>query len=223
VKSKLRSALAALATAALAAAAAPAQAQSSYHFQFGNLLTGEYNPPAGTFAWLSIATADNLRFTYDLQIGDLQAFFGPDAFVGTLLVNSTSSMDPLNSAITAGSWGVDRVVLWSEPPTIGGVAWDFGDFLCSSGSSCFGTNRLTSYEHVQWETVFATEQLPPIFAEPPLALKVLGLTPEQSSTGLAYYTPLSPVPEPETYGMLLAGLGALVVRLKRRNRKSGSA
>jgi hypothetical protein len=68
-----------------------------------------------------------------------------------------------------------------------------------------------------WTTVFDTPQPPPFFDSPPLTLKIQGLSVAQGGTAL--YTPASPVPEPESLVMLLAGLGALALRVRRENRK----
>lgn len=217
MRKNFRSVLVVAASTALAAFTAPSHAQTTYAFQFGTLLSGSYSP-SGTFASLSISTADELTFTYHLRLGNLDTLFTPGAYASGLLVNSVYDVDPISATILPGSWGVDQVLLTQNPPSLGGVAWDFGEFLCSGcGSNNAAGNRLTANEEVMWMTVFGTPQPPPFFDSPPLSLKIQGLSVAQG--GGAQYIPLSPVPEPGSFAILLAGLGLLGFRARRRNRK----
>jgi len=180
-------------------------------------LSGSYSP-SGTFASLTISTTDDLTFTYHLRLGNLDTLFTPGAYASGLLVNSIYDVDPVSATIAPGSWGVNQVLLTQNPPALGGVAWDFGEFLCSTcGSNNAAGNRLTANEQVMWTTVFGTPQPPPFFDSPPLSLKIQGLSVAQG--GGAQYIPMSPVPEPESFAMLLAGLGLLGFQARRRNRK----
>jgi hypothetical protein len=200
---------------------APVHAQTTtYDFRFGTLVLGSVNASA-PFAWLSVSTEDHLSFAYHLTLGDLDTLFNPGAYVSGLLVNSVYDVDPISATIAPGSWGVDRVFLANQLSTVGGVAWDFGEFLCSGCvSNPSPANRLTANEQVMWTTIFGSPQPPPFFDVPPLLLKVNGL----GSAGvlMSGFTPLSPVPEPQTYAMLLAGLGLLGWQAQRRRNKESA-
>jgi hypothetical protein len=74
--------------------------------------------------------------------------------------------------------------------------------------------RLTANESVSWNATFTQ---PVTLSADSFALHVQGLTREQGGSG--WYTAAAPVPEPETYAMMLVGLGLLGFTAKRKSKK----
>jgi hypothetical protein len=198
--------------------AGTAAADTNYSFDFGTLFSSSGPSPVPTFANLAVSTADFLTFSFDLKIGsNLNSVFaslGSNPFVGSLQVN-TFGADPLGSTIASGSWGVTQVKQNNQSNSAGGVSWDFTDALCGSGPACNPNNtgsRLTQGEEVKWNVTFSSVQNPP-FDTPAFLLKV------QTSGGSAEYIPATPVPEPEIFAMLTAGLGLMGFVARRRKRE----
>ncbi|HWA38931.1 MAG TPA: PEP-CTERM sorting domain-containing protein [Burkholderiales bacterium] len=209
-KIKLACALAAL------LAAAPATAQVTTTYSFGTLLSGSYQPST-TFATLSVTTTDSMHYTFNLHANNLNSIFTQGAFIGRMAANDSTNADPIASSvlIAPGSWGVSQVGLNANSAGPGGSnVWDFNFTYPTSGAHQ-GAYRLTANETVEWYAAFTA---PTSFALPPFALHVQGLTNAQG--GSAWYTPTvtTPVPEPETYAMLLVGLGLLALQVRRRKK-----
>jgi hypothetical protein len=205
---------ASLAAAIIALAAAGPAAAVTLTYDFGTLLTGS-GPSNVTFAQLSVDTTDYKTFTFDLKVGsNLNSMFGSTGtFVSSLRTNTASNADPSSGGILAGSWGVTNVVLHTTTSNTGGIAWDFIDGFCGSGSACNPNNpssRLAQGEEVKWTTTFSSVQNP-AFGDPPFLLKVQGF----GASG--EYVSATPVPEPQTYAMMLAGLGLMGFIVRRRN------
>lgn len=202
---------------AVALSVAGSAAAVTFDYDFGTYLTGGGpGPTPPTFAHLSVTTADYMSFIFDLKIGtNLNTVFGSTGtFVSKLSVNTASNADPSSVAILPGSWGVATVRLNTSPPPTGGIAWDFTDGFCGTSTPCnpsIASSRLAQGEEVEWTTIFATSQNPP-FGTPAFALKVQGYG------NSAEYIPSAPVPEPETYAMMLAGLGLMGFVARRRQR-----
>ena len=189
-----------------------ALAAQSYSFEFGTLLSGNYQP-ANSFASLSVESTDDITFNFELQTNDLNSIFNSGAFIGKLIFNSPTDDSPLSLSAVAGG-GVNEVTL-GNGPNVGSIEFDF--------SSVFGQgagDRLTANEFVAWSVTFADAQTP-LFGNPAAAIHVQGLSRSTDPAGSAWYTPTSPVPEPETYAMLLAGLG-LVSAVARRRKQTSS-
>ena len=206
--------------AALTLFALPGHA-ATYNWNFGQLLSGVFQPSA-TFATLSATTSDNKYFDFDLKANDLNALFTSGAFLTGLAVadNQTgTAADPTSVGLDAGTWGVAGVGLKANATGPGGTnVWDF-DFTvgtnCNSSASC----RLTANEEVKWHASFTA---PISFNNPAFAIHVQGLTTAQC--GSAWYTStVSAIPEPETYAMLLAGLGLMGFVARRRQRNLAAA
>jgi hypothetical protein len=169
---------------------------------FGTLLSGSFQP-ADTFASLSYETTDNLLYTFTLTAYDLNAIFTEGAFIGAIAVDADSQ--PTVSNVSGGT-----VVSISNGGGPGGI-WDFRFDLTGPQQ-----NRLTANESVTFDATF--EQAV-VLGSSSFALHVQGLTDAQG--GSAWYVP-PPVPEPETYAMMLAGLGMLGFTA-RRKKLSGKA
>jgi hypothetical protein len=186
----------------LGALALPAQAET---FTFGNLLAGSFTP-VGDFATLDVTTSDNLTYDFTLTSLDLDALFTSGAFIGSMAINTDPNLTvaTLPSVGSVSGGGVD-VVDVSAAGGPGGV-WD-GHYVYGLGAN----DRLNANETVSWESTF---DVPTTFVGDKFALRVQGLTDEQG--GSAWYTP---VPEPETYSMMLAGLGIMGLIARRRARK----
>lgn len=231
---KIRNAIVVLALAGLAGSA---QAET-YNFTFGTWLgdTPSFQPTV-SFASLAVSTTDHKTFTFDLTaFSNLDTVFGTGAkqtFISEAIFNDFSGNDPKTNSIVSGSWGVTNVKLQTTAPQVGSVGFDFGEKFCG-GSGCntgnYAQNRLTAGEEVKWTSTFKNAQPDPFFGLPPVALHVQGFNVEIDGEGRCsetteitsgWYTPttVAPVPEPETYAMMLAGLGLLGVAARRRKQK----
>lgn len=200
---------------AAALACAGAQAQTTI-YNFGTQITGSIQPSA-TFATLSVSSTanDNQHYTFDLNLlSNFGAVFGnANAFVGKVLFN-TAGTDPIGSSVqlASGSWGVSSIKYSSNSAQPGSISFDFSETLGGGAS-----NRLMTGERVVWNTSFA---LPTSFVSPEFALHVQSIGANGDS---GWYVPTTPIPEPETYAMLLAGLGLLGFAARRRKQKEAAA
>lgn len=208
---------------ALVFSAATAHAET-WEYSFGSWLANGYGysgpiyQPGETFASLSVSTNDWLSFDFTLRAfdptgtGTLASAFGATAFIAKAVFNSISGANPLGISNVQTNGYVSNVSIHTGDVALGGVMFDFSDGLAIDSSS-----RLQSGEWVSWSTHFATPQNP-FLGTPAVALHVL-TTPQDGASTSAWYTPTTPVPEPETYAMLVAGLGlmAFVVRRRRNN------
>ncbi|HWA37948.1 MAG TPA: PEP-CTERM sorting domain-containing protein [Burkholderiales bacterium] len=211
-----------LVVAALLASALPAKAQT-WDYHFGTQLSGDVYQPSTTFAHMSVSTTDYLSFSFVLRAfdavsgGTLSSAFGSSAYIGSAIFNSVSGADPVSISNIQTNGAVGTVTLSSSSANVGGIGFDFSDCFGGGGSCNHGGNlgRLQSGEWVSWTLNFAAPQTP-LLGTPPVALHVQSWGPGNENSG--WYTPTTPVPEPETYAMLLAGLGLLALARKRRNR-----
>lgn len=200
-------------------------------YTFGSFFTGS-GPASASFATLSIdASADNKTFVFDLKVnGNLEALFGTGAFVSALRVNTASNQDPASTTIASGIWGVEAVAFDGSTSNTGGVgygsvAWDFKDSFCGASGGCNKNapgSRLTGAEEVKWTSVFTNAQTP-LLATPGMILKVQGYNWNNASASAEYTPVVTAVPEPETYAMMLAGLGLMASIARRRQRKNLTA
>lgn len=167
---------------------------------FGTLLSGSFQP-SDTFATLSYSTTDNLVYNFTLTAYDLDALFTSGAFIGAIAVDADADVAVSN---VVG----DTVVSVSPGGGPTGV-WDFRFDLTGPQQA-----RLTANETVSFDATFSQAV---ILGSDSFALHVQGLTDAQG--GSAWYVP-TPVPEPETYAMMLTGLGFLGFTA-RRKRQAG--
>ncbi|SDX53526.1 FxDxF family PEP-CTERM protein [Nitrosomonas oligotropha] len=167
---------------------------ASYHF--GHLLSGG-GPSNIHFADLEINDLGSGHWSFFLHNIDLSAF-GSGAFIGSMAVDGVTP----SSVTTVAGGGVSTV---SKNPG-GGPGGSF-DFRYDFGR---GSDKLKTGESVSWNAFGLGSSHLPISGE--LALHVQGT---KFSPDSAWY--VSPVPEPETYAMLLAGLG--LIGFSARSRK----
>lgn len=169
--------------------------------QYGTLLAGSFQPSA-PFASLDVSSSGN-TYTFTLTANDLNTIFAPGSFIGAIAVDASSNITPTLSNVSGGA---PVSISPGGGPT---GAFDYRFDLTGSQQA-----RLTSGESVSWTATFAN---PVSFEGHQFALHVQGLTAAEG--GSAWYSNNSPVPEPETYGMMLSGLG-LIGFLARRRKKS---
>ena len=199
---KLLTALAA--SLACASLALPASATT---LTYGVPLSG--TGPSATFASLTynqVGDGDDWSFT--LSALDLSAIFASSgAFIGTIAVEVPGSSPGYGGglAMTGVSGGVAAV----EAKNGGGPGGTF-DFRLDLGG---GSDRLTANESVSW-----TWNNSGYSAFTQFALHVQGLESNTAGySGSIWYVP-TPVPEPETYALMLAGLGVIGWVSRRRSR-----
>jgi len=194
-------------TAAVAAACAITQA-SAETFHFGDLLSGTFTP-SGSFASLTVNQLTGSVFNFTLTTGNLDALFNSGTFIGSMASNLLPVLAlPTISSVSGGVGVVDS--------QNGGGPTGVWDFRYSFGQ---GQDRLEANESVSWTASFAA---PVSLTGNFFALHVQGLS--AANGGSAWYTPLSPIPEPEVYAMMTVGLGLVAFAVRRRkNRSTGAA
>ncbi len=216
-----------LATAALVAGAGTSHAQISWQYSFGNWLgsTPSYQP-AETFATLSVSTFDHRSFAFTLNAfdpngaGTLATAFGPAAFISKIVFNTASGDAPMGISNVQTNGYVANLSLGTGPVNIHGIVFDFFD--CFNNCGFGASSTLQAGEWVSWQLDFAESQ-EPLLSAPSAALNVRNWHHGGVSGG--WYTPsfqTAPVPEPETYAMLLAGLGLMAFVARRRQRNLGA-
>jgi len=168
---------------------------------YGELLAGTYEPGAD-FASLSVSGSGNV-YTFTLSAYDLNTLFTNNAFIGAIAVKATPDVTARNITISNISGGVTNLGASNGGGPGGG--WDFRFVLGQ------GQDRLLANESVSWTATFTSNVT---FDD--YALHVQGLTNAQG--GSAWYLNsivTTPVPEPASWGMLLAGL-AFVFGMRKR-------
>ena len=196
-----------LAIAAFLTFGGAAQAVTTTTYNYGTLLTGYTGAPAApNFASLVATDNSNGIWNFTLTIdNNLFSTFGNDAFIGSMTFDFFP--DPVNKNLTAtflssNVGGVTSVGLTSGTGNSGLSDVDFGtkfgqgsgnrlsqnDYVSWSVSGLSGSSYTNSYVHVQGGP----------------------------NGGSAKYLAVSVVPEPETYAMMLAGLGLLGFTARRR-------
>ena len=190
-------------------AAAPAFAATE---DYGTLLAGTYQPSA-SFASLSV-TGSGSVYSFTLTALDLNSIFTSGAFIGSIAVDTIPDLK-LNGknpdTVTLSSISGPATVEVKNGKGPGGN-WDFQFDLGNSGAA-----RLTANESLTWTATFSK---PINFADVGFALHVQGLTSAQG--GSAWYVggvpSVTAVPEPESYAMMLAGLGLMGFVARRRTK-----
>ena len=201
---------------AAALACAGAQAQTTTIYNFGSSLSGPASPSSSFATLSSTQSADGRNYTFNLSLASNfgTLFSNANAFVRQVIFN-TDNVDPISSSVrlASGAWGVTSISYNKNGPNVGGVTFDFSETF-GGGSS----NRLTAGETVQWYSNFRN---PTNFVTPEFALHVQSIGSNGSS---GWYIPtVTPIPEPETYALMLAGLGLLGFHARRRKQKEAAA
>ncbi|HSI42856.1 MAG TPA: FxDxF family PEP-CTERM protein [Methylotenera sp.] len=166
--------------------------------QYGTLLSGSYQPSV-PFANLDVS-GSGTTYQFTLATNDLNTIFAPGSFIGAIAVDVSSNILP-----TTVSYGDSPVSVSTGSGPTG--AFEFRFDLTGPKQA-----RLTSGESVSWTATFAQ---PVTFEGTQFALHVQGLSKEQGGSGW-YTNSVSPVPEPETYGLMLSGLGLIGFITRRR-------
>lgn len=175
---------------------------------FGTPLAG--TGPTASFATLTYnptvaSSGDDWSFT--LSAGNLASIFAVSgAFIGTLAVAVPGSAPNYASglAMSGVAGGVAQVAARN-----GGGPTGVFDFRLDLGQ---GSDRLTSNESVSW-----TWNNSGYTSFDQFALHVQGLKYNTAGNSESiWYSPTTPVPEPATYGLMLAGLAATGLALRRR-------
>lgn len=203
-----------------------AQAQQIYVYSFGDQFGGGANSttyqPTDTFATLSVTTLDSLHYVFDLRASwNMDALFGnSNASIRSVLFNTNEVRPVVDSVHLSGgsTWGVGGIYYGAFDVQLGGITFDFNEGFYGTTDGING--QLSSGERVVWETTFDSATS---FVTPEFAVKVFGIGANDSA--YSWYVPsaVTPVPEPETYGMLLAGLGMLGFVARRRKKKEAAA
>ena len=166
---------------------------------YGTLLAGKFQP-ADSFATLSYTNTGNV-YDFTLTAFDLDTIFTTGAFIGAIAVDS--DFQPVISNVSG-----DTVVSVANGGGPGG-GFDFRFDLTGPKKA-----RLTANEMVSFTATFTD---PVVLSAASFVLHVQGLTKAQGDS--AWYSPTPAVPEPETYAMLLAGLGLVGFIGRRRMNK----
>jgi hypothetical protein len=165
---------------------------------YGTLLSGTYQPTE-TFATLTVDGSGSV-YNFTLAALDLNSIFNTGAFIGAIAVDLSPSLVPTISNVTGGS-----PVSYSPGGGPTG-AFEFRFDLTGPQQA-----RLTANETVSFTATFADAVT---FNGNEFALHVQNIGEENG--GSAWYVNSSPVPEPETYAMMLAGLGMIGFLGRRR-------
>jgi PEP-CTERM motif len=189
---------------------------TTYTYNFGSKMSGA-GPASLNFASL---TFDDVIHKFSLSFNDPTSSFGNSAFISALAVDYTGAK-PLRSGVSGGVSSISVANANGNPNST-------FDFLFKFGN---GNSKLTDNEIVNWtSTNFDINKLGT--SNSPLALHVEGIAvpklkshefgenefEDNEDGGMSgwYALSVSAVPEPETYAMLLAGLGLMGAVARRR-------
>jgi hypothetical protein len=210
---KMKAGKFALATVVAAAALGFGTPASAQTFSFGDFLTGTQVPTGGaTWASMSISNTSGNTYTFSLSLGsNFDDIFGSQAYVNEAFFNASGflSVGAPTLLDNSGVSSISSVNGNNNGPT--GI-FEFGDRFGQNAN-----NRLSAGETVSWSQTFASALT---LISPEVGLKVQGIG--ERGQDSATYTPTTPIPEPETYAMLLAGLGLLVFARRRAARRSAA-
>ena len=182
-------------------------------YDFGNLLTASsgYSAPnnfaSNPFAQLAATDNGGGVWTFELSLNNnLFSSFGTGAFIGSMSFDFTPDPinKPISTFISSNVGGVTSVKSTSGTGLSGLTDIDFGTAFGQGAN-----NRLSQNDWVRWSVsgLYLGSSLTNMY------LHVQGIDGGYS----AKYTPVvSAVPEPETYAMLLAGLGLIGFSARRR-------
>lgn len=200
---------------AVAGLLAFSSASNAAVYDFGKLLTGYAGAP-DNFAsepFAQLVTVDKgsvWEFTLTIN-NNLFSSFGNDAFIGSMTFDfypdpTKSGKKLTNTFISSNVGGVTSVYATNGTGLSGLTDIDFGTAFGKGAG-----NRLSQNDYVTWSVAGLTGDYVNSYVH------VQGINGCKS----AKYTPLmTPVPEPESYAMLLAGLGLVGFTARRRKHVS---
>ncbi|MDO8990638.1 MAG: FxDxF family PEP-CTERM protein [Sideroxyarcus sp.] len=177
-------------------------------YEFGNLLSGGAGVPVtGSFAKLSATDTGSGVWDFVLTIdNDLFGTFGNGAYIGSMEFDFSSNPTNVTTLfLDSNAGGVTTVDSTNGNHTGGAIAFDFGT---SFGQNAH--NRLSQNDYVHWSVSgLGSGTLNNMYVH----VQGIGTNDESGK-----YTPVvTPVPEPETYAMLLVGLGLLGFSARRKS------
>jgi hypothetical protein len=188
-------------------------------YDFGNLLTASngYSAPnsfaLNPFAQLAATDNGGGNWTFELNINNnLLSSFGSNAFIGSMSFDFTPDPGvslPPTTFIASNPGGVTSVKSTSGTGLSGLTDIDFGTKFGQGNN-----NRLSANDWVKWNVAgLPGSSLTNMY----LHVQGIGIDGQYS----AKYTPVTaPVPEPETYAMVLAGV--VLIGFTARHRKQNS-
>lgn len=169
---------------------------------YGTLLAGSYQP-SETFATLAVDGSGSV-YNFTLTALDLDSIFSAGAFIGAIAVDLAPNLVPTISNVVGGA-----------PVTYSAGGGPTGGFEFRFDLTGPQQARLTANEFVSFTATFADAVA---FNGNEFALHVQNIGEENG--GSAWYVNTSPVPEVDTYAMLMAGLGLMgFVARRRRNQQ----
>jgi PEP-CTERM motif len=180
-------------------------------YDFGSLLTADYAAPdsfaSNPFAQLQTTDNGGGVWTFMMTINNnLFSSFGSGAFLGSMSFDFTPDpiAQPVSTFIASNVGGVTSVSSTNGTGLSGLTDIDFGTQFGQNSH-----NRLSQNDWVSWSVSgLSNSNLTNMYVH------VQGIGDDDQYS--AKYTPTSPVPEPETYAMLLAGLGLIGFSARRR-------
>jgi len=178
---------------ALSAGVLAAASASAESFDFGGLMLGDGAPQTASFATLTTEVVGNdVQFT--LNAYGLDMFSGDQPWIGAM------SVDGLKTGAVADISGDANVTMGKGNGPDGSFEFKF-DFSDTSG-------KLVDNETVSWTWVGGAGH----FTD--FAAHVKGIS--YGETNNAWYEAALAVPEPNSYALMLAGLGVISVVARRR-------
>ena len=177
-------------------------------YQFGTNISGNGGPAFGHFADVTVTDADaDGNWEFSINAFGLNAVFGgTSSFITLLGVDTGFGHEP--TSVSSISGPVGSVGLGTGPIGSPLGPLDYGFAFPTSGKGG-GVLRLTDGEVVSWVANGMGT-----FTDIPADMFVIHVQGIGTAGVSDWY--ISPVPEPETYAMLLAGLGLIGFSLRRQ-------
>lgn len=189
--------------AGLLAFTSAAYAAATTVYEFGTLITGYSGAPTTPHFGQLVATNNgggDWSFTLRTN-SNFESYFGSSAFIGSMAVDfAPAPADPVGSiGISGVSSSVSGMTVRVSPG--GGPGGDFDyRFRFGRGDS---TRLEGNNEYVSWNATGMEGKINH------LGLHIQSAGRDDNEKGSAWYAPISAVPEPDSYAMLLAGLSLL--------------